>query len=163
MKEFNYKNVNQVPRLKKVVLNCGVGEAVANGKAIEHAVYGLTRISGQKPVITRAKKSIAGFKLREGMPIGCSVTLRKERMESFTDRLFNVALPRVRRFRGASEQRFDGRSNYTMGLTEQIAFPEVEIDKLDKVRGLNITFVTTAENDEEARSLLSHLGMPFRK
>jgi large subunit ribosomal protein L5 len=163
MKEFGYSNINQVPKLTKVVLNTGLGEAVQNSKVTEFAVYALQRISGQKPLITRAKNSIAGFKLREGVPIGCCVTMRRDRMYDFVDRLVNVALPRVSDFRGVPKKGFDGRGNYTMGLKEQIVFPEVEMDKLDKVRGMDITFVTSAKNDEEGRALLQHLGLPFRK
>lgn len=161
--EFQYKNVMQVPKLQKIVLNTGLGEAVQNSKVIDSAVYAMTQISGQKPVVTRAKKSIAGFKLREGMPIGCKVTLRNERMYDFLDRLISVALPRVRDFRGTPTKGFDGRGNYTIGIKENIVFPEIEIDKIDKIRGLDITFVTSAETDAEARSLLRHLGMPFKK
>ncbi|MCI5064953.1 50S ribosomal protein L5 [bacterium] len=161
--QFQYKSVMQIPRLEKIVINCGVGEAVGNSKAIENVVYAVTRISGQKPVVTRAKKSIASFKLREGMPIGVKVTLRGARMYDFVDRLFAVALPRVRDFRGTPTKGFDGRGNYTLGLKEQIVFPEVDLDKLDKVRGLDVTFVTTATTNEEGRALLQHLGMPFRK
>lgn len=161
--QFQYKSVMQIPRLEKVVINCGVGEGVVNSKAIEHVVYAVTQISGQKPVVTRAKKSIASFKLREGMPIGVKVTLRGDRMYDFVDRLFAVALPRVRDFRGTPVKGFDGRGNYTLGLKEQIVFPEVDLDKLDKVRGMDITFVTTATNNDEGKALLEHLGMPFRK
>lgn len=161
--KFQYKSPMQVPRLEKIVLNCGVGETVGNSKAIDYAVYGLTQITGQKPVVTRARKSIAAFKLREGMPIGTKVTVRNTRMWNFLDRLFHVALPRVRDFRGTPTKGFDGRGNYTLGLGEQIVFPEVSIDKLDKIRGLEMTFVTTAETDEEGRALLESLGMPFRK
>lgn len=161
--KFEYRSVMQVPKLEKIVLNCGVGESVGNSKAIENVVYAMTRLSGQKPVIRRAKKSIASFKLREGMPIGVSATLRGRRMYDFFDRLVAVALPRVRDFRGTPKKGFDRRGNYTLGLKEQIVFPEVELDKLDKVRGLNVTFVTTAENDEEGKELLQQLGMPFRK
>ena len=163
MQEFEYKNINQVPKLVKVVLNNGLGEAVQNSKVIESAVYAMTQISGQKPLITKAKKSIAGFKLREGMPIGCATTLRNHRMYDFVDRLVAVALPRVSDFRGIPKRGFDGRGNYTMGVKEQIVFPEVEMDKLDKVRGMDITFVTTAKTDEEGKALLKHLGLPFRK
>jgi large subunit ribosomal protein L5 len=163
MDEFKYKSKMQVPHLEKIVLNCGVGEAVVNGKAMDHVVYALTQISGQKPVVTRAKKSIASFRLREGMPIGCKVTLRSARMFDFFDRLVNVALPRVRDFRGTPTKGFDGRGNYTLGVTEQIVFPEVDIDKLDKIRGMDITFVTSAKTDDEGRSLLQNMGIPFRK
>ena len=163
MKEFKYTTPMQVPQLKKVVINMGVGDATQNGKAIEFAEYALTKISGQKPVITKSKKAIASFKLKENQAIGCMVTLRKEKMYSFLDRLFAVALPRVRDFRGVPTRGFDGRGSYTLGIREQIVFPEVEIDKLDKVRGMNITFVTNAKSDDEGRSLLENMGMPFRK
>lgn len=161
--KFQYSSAMQVPKLEKIVLNCGMGEAVANSKSIEFAEYALRQISGQKPVVTRAKKSIASFKLREGMPIGCMVTLRGKRMYDFLDRLISVALPRVRDFRGTPTKGFDGRGNYTLGMKEQIVFPEVDLDKLDKIRGMDITFVTTAKTDEEGRSLLAELGIPFRK
>ncbi|MCP3775439.1 50S ribosomal protein L5 [Paenibacillus sp. MZ04-78.2] len=163
MQKFNYTTVMQVPKIEKVVINMGVGEAVANSKVLDTAVNDLQLISGQKPVITRAKKSIAGFKLRENMPIGVKVTLRGERMYHFLDKLFNVALPRVRDFRGVSTKAFDGRGNYTLGLKEQLIFPEVEYDKVDKVRGMDIVIVTTAKTDEESRELLGQLGMPFSK
>ncbi|KZE72167.1 50S ribosomal protein L5 [Paenibacillus elgii] len=163
MQKFNYTTVMQVPKIEKVVINMGVGEAVANSKVLDTAVSDLQLISGQKPVITRAKKSIAGFKLRENMPIGVKVTLRGERMYHFLDKLFNVALPRVRDFRGVSTKAFDGRGNYTLGLKEQLIFPEVEYDKVDKVRGMDIVIVTTAKTDEESRELLAQLGMPFSK
>lgn len=163
IKEFNFTTPMQVPRLQKIVLNCGVGEATQNIKTVDYAVYALTQITGQKPLVSRSKKAIAAFKLREGLPIGVSVTLRREKMWDFLDRLIAVALPRVRDFRGVPTRGFDGRGNYTLGLKEQIVFPEVIVDKLDKVRGLDITFVTTAKNDEEGRALLTHLGMPFRK
>lgn len=163
MKKFNYSSPMQVPKVEKVVINMGVGEAVQNPKVLDGAVEDLTLISGQKPVITRAKKSIAGFKLREGMPIGCKVTLRGDRMYYFLDKLFNVALPRVRDFRGVSPKSFDGRGNYTLGLKEQLIFPEIDYDKVDKVRGMDVIIVTTANTDEEARELLAQLGMPFRK
>ena len=163
MKEFNYSTPMQVPRLEKIVLNVGCGEAIQNNKALEDVQYGLRAISGQKPVITKAKKSIAGFKLREGMPIGCMVTLRRARMYELLDRLISVALPRERDFRGVSKKGFDGRGNYSMGLQEQIVFPEVNIDKIGKIRGMDITFVTSAKTDEEGRALLTHLGIPFRK
>ncbi|WP_124726412.1 50S ribosomal protein L5 [Staphylospora marina] len=163
MKKFNYKSPMQVPKVEKVIINMGVGEAVQNPKVLDGAVEDLTLISGQKPVITRAKKSIAGFKLREGMPIGAKVTLRGERMYHFLDKLMNVALPRVRDFRGVSPKSFDGRGNYTLGLKEQLIFPEISYDKVDKVRGMDIVIVTTAKTDEEARELLTLLGMPFRK
>ena len=161
--KFNYKNVMQIPMLEKVVINVGVGEAIQNSKAIDAAVADLMKITGQKPVVTRAKKSIAAFKLREGMPIGTKVTLRGDRMYEFVDRLMNVALPRVRDFHGVSDKAFDGRGNYTLGVKEQLIFPEIEYDKIDKVRGMDIIFVTTAKTDEEARELLGMLGMPFRK
>lgn len=163
MKEFKYSSPMQVPKLKKIVINTGVGECTANVKAIEYAEYALTQISGQKPLITRAKKSIAGFKLRENMPIGCAVTLRGARMYDFLDRLISVALPRVRDFRGTPRKGFDGRGNYTLGIKEQIVFPEINIDKLDKIRGMDVTFVTSAATDDEGRALLTHMGMPFRK
>lgn len=163
MKKFNYKSVMQVPKIEKVVINMGVGDAVQNAKLLDSAVNDLTLISGQKPVVTRAKKSIAGFKLREGVAIGTKVTLRGERMYHFLDKLFNVALPRVRDFRGISTKGFDGRGNYTLGLKEQLIFPEIEYDKVDKVRGMDIVIVTTANTDEEARELLTELGAPFRK
>ena len=161
--EFQYGNPMQVPRLTKVVVNMGLGEAVQNAKVIEFAQNDLRTITGQKPVVTRARKSVASFKLREGMPIGVMVTLRGDRMWEFLERLFNVALPAVRDFRGVSAKAFDGAGNYTLGIKEQIIFPEIEYDKVDKVRGMNITFVTTATTDEEGRALLRHLGMPFRK
>ena len=163
IKKFGYKNVMQVPRLEKIVLNMGVGDARENAKVLESAVKDMTEISGQKPVITKAKKSVANFKLREGMPIGCKVTLRGERMYEFADRLINLALPRVRDFRGVSADSFDGRGNYALGIKEQIIFPEIEYDKVDKVRGMDVIFVTTARTDEEARELLRLFGMPFKK
>ncbi|MUG73500.1 50S ribosomal protein L5 [Paenibacillus validus] len=163
IQKFNYTTVMQVPKIEKVVINMGVGEAVSNSKVLDTAVSDLQLIAGQKPVITRAKKSIAGFKLRENMPIGVKVTLRGERMYHFLDKLFNVALPRVRDFRGVSTKAFDGRGNYTLGLKEQLIFPEVEYDKVDKVRGMDIVIVTTAKTDEESRELLTQLGMPFAK
>jgi large subunit ribosomal protein L5 len=156
-------NVMQIPRISKIVVNIGVGEALDNAKALEAAVADLTLITGQKPIITKAKKSIANFKLREGRQIGVKVTLRGERMWSFLDRLMNIALPRVRDFRGISPNAFDGRGNYTLGLREQLVFPEIEYDKIDKLRGLEISIVTTARNDDESRQLLQMLGMPFRK
>lgn len=161
-KEFGYKNVMQVPRLVKVVLNVGIGEATQNAKLLDQGSYTLTRITGQKPVITRAKKSISNFKLREGAAIGCMVTLRGNRMYEFLERLVAVALPRVRDFRGVSGKSFDGRGNYTMGIREQLIFPEVEYDKVEKVQGMNITIVTTAKTDAEAKSLLKAIGVPFR-
>ena len=162
-KSFGFRNVMQVPRIQKVVVNIGLGEALDNPKALESAVSDLMQITGQKPVTTKARKSIANFKLREGHKIGVKVTLRGERMWSFLDRLMNVALPRVRDFRGISPDAFDGRGNYTLGLREQLVFPEIEYDKIDKLRGLEITIVTTARNDDEARKMLGMLGMPFRK
>jgi large subunit ribosomal protein L5 len=162
-KNLKFDNVNQVPRVSKVVVNIGVGEALENAKALDAAVGDLTKITGQKPVITKATKSIANFKLREGRAIGVKVTLRGERMWSFLDRLMNVALPRVRDFRGVSPDAFDGRGNYTLGLREQLVFPEIEYDKIDKIRGLEVSIVTTARTDDEARQLLNMLGMPFRK
>ncbi|GAA0137965.1 50S ribosomal protein L5 [Paenibacillus sp. YSY-4.3] len=163
VQKFNYTTVMQVPKVEKVVINMGVGEAVANSKVLDSAVNDLQLISGQKPVITRAKKSIAGFKLRENMPIGVKVTLRGERMYHFLDKLFNVTLPRVRDFHGVSNKAFDGRGNYTLGLKEQLIFPEIEYDQVDKVRGMDIVIVTTAKTDEESRELLTGLGMPFVK
>ena len=162
MKKFGYTNPMQVPRLKTIVVNMGVGEAVANPKLIDSAVVEMTAITGQKPVVTKAKKAIATFKLREGMPIGVKVTLRREKMWEFMDRLVTLGLPRVRDFRGTNPKGFDGSGNYTLGLKEQIIFPEIEFDKVDKIKGMNITFVTTAETDEEAKELLGSLGMPFR-
>ena len=161
-KEFAIKNPMAIPRLEKIVLNMGMGEAVANAKILDTALAELTSIAGQKPVITKAKKSIASFKLRQGMPIGVMVTLRGERMYEFFDRLVSVALPRVRDFRGVSPKAFDGRGNYTIGVREQLIFPEIDFNKVDKLRGMNISIVTTARNDEEARALLKALGMPFR-
>ncbi len=162
MKLFNYKNPMQVPRLEKIVINMGVGEAKQNIKVLDAAAEQLSLISGQKPVITKGRKSIAAFQLRAGMPIGCMVTLRGNRMYEFFDRLVSIALPRVRDFKGVSPNSFDGRGNYTLGIREQIIFPEISYDKIDKIRGMNITFVTTAKTDEEARELLKLLGMPFR-
>jgi len=161
MEKFGYKNIMEVPKLVKVVVNMGVGEATQNPKALDGAVQDLTLITGQKPIITRAKKSISAFKLRENVAIGCKVTLRGERMEYFVDKLFNVSLPRVRDFRGISPKGFDGRGNFTMGLKEQLIFPEIDYDKIDKIRGMDISFVTTAKTDEEARELLKLLGLPF--
>ena len=163
VEKFGYKNVMQIPRLEKIVINMGVGEAKENSKIMESAVKDLTTISGQKPVVTKAKKSVANFKIREGMPIGCKVTLRGERMYEFADRLINLALPRVRDFRGVSAESFDGRGNYALGIKEQLIFPEIDYDKIDKVRGMDINFVTTARTDEEARELLSLMGAPFAK
>ena len=162
MDKFGYKNIMQVPKIDKVIINVGVGEAIQNPKAMDGAVNDLIAISGQKPVITKAKKSIAGFKLREGMPIGCKVTLRGERMYDFLYRLINIVLPRVRDFRGVSPQAFDGRGNYSLGIKEQTIFPEIDYDKIDKIRGLEVVIVTTAKTDEEARELLKNMGMPFR-
>jgi large subunit ribosomal protein L5 len=161
-KQFNYKNPNQVPRLEKIVVNMGLGAAVANPKIIDSAVDELRAITGQKPVVTRAKKAIATFKLRAGVPIGAMVTLRKAHMWEFLDRLVSLALPRTRDFRGVSRKAFDGKGNYTLGLKEQIIFPEINYDRIDAIKGLNISFVTTAKTDEEGRALLQHLGMPFR-
>ena len=162
-KKFGYKNVMQVPKLDKIVINMGVGEAKENAKLLEAAMGDLEIISGQKPVVTKAKHSIANFKLREGMPIGCKVTLRGEKMYEFADRLINLALPRVRDFRGVNPNAFDGRGNYALGIKEQLIFPEIEYDKVDKVRGMDIIFVTTANTDEEARELLTQFNMPFAK
>ena len=162
VKEFSYKSVMEVPRITKIVLNMGVGEAVADKKVLDHAVGDMTLIAGQKPIITKAKKSIAGFKIRDGYPIGCKVTLRGPRMYEFLDRLISVAIPRIRDFRGISAKSFDGRGNFNMGVREQIIFPEVEYDKIDVLRGLNVTITTTAKTDEEARSLLSAFRFPFR-
>jgi large subunit ribosomal protein L5 len=162
VKEFDYKNPMQVPKMEKIVVNMGLGEAISNVKIIDGAVQEMAMITGQKPVITKAKKSIATFKLRQGMPIGCSVTLRKETMYEFFDRLVNVALPKVRDFRGISPNAFDGRGNYSIGLHEQIIFPEIEYDKIEKIKGMNITIVTSARTDEEARVLLKLMGVPFK-
>ncbi|WP_144553520.1 50S ribosomal protein L5 [Peribacillus simplex] len=163
MGKFNYQSVMQVPNIEKIVINMGVGDAVSNSKALDTAVEELTLITGQKPVITKAKKSIAGFRLREGMPIGAKVTLRGERMYQFLDKLVSVSLPRVRDFRGVSKKSFDGRGNYTLGVKEQLIFPEIDYDKVSKVRGMDIVIVTTANTDEEARELLTQVGMPFQK
>jgi large subunit ribosomal protein L5 len=163
MSKFEYKSVMQVPQVNKIVINMGVGDAVQNTKALDAAVEELTTITGQKPVVTKAKKSIAGFRLREGMPIGCKVTLRGERMYEFLDKLIAISLPRVRDFRGVSKKAFDGRGNYTLGIKEQLIFPEIDYDKVTKVRGMDIVIVTTANSDEEARELLSQFGMPFQK
>ena len=163
IKKFEYKNIMEVPKLDKVVINMGVGEAKDNAKALESAVKDMETITGQKAVLTRAKNSIANFKIREGMPIGCKVTLRGEKMYDFADRLINLALPRVRDFRGVNPNAFDGRGNYALGIKEQIIFPEIEYDKVDKVRGMDIIFVTTAKTDEEARELLRLFNMPFEK
>ncbi|KAB2841436.1 50S ribosomal protein L5 [bacterium] len=162
MKEFNYQNVMQVPRLEKIVVNMSLAEALQNSKVLDVAAEEIKSITGQKPVITKAKKSIASFKLREGQKLGVMVTLRKDRMYEFLNRLCNIALPRVRDFKGISGRAFDGRGNYTLGITEQIIFPEINYDRIDKIRGMNITIVTTAVNDEEGKALLKHLGMPFR-
>lgn len=161
--KYNYKNVMQIPKVTKVVINMAVGEAVTNSKALDAAVNDMTIISGQKPIITKAKKSIAAFKIREGMNLGCKVTLRGERMYEFLDKLMNLALPRVRDFHGVSSTGFDGRGNYTLGLKEQLIFPEIEYDKVDKARGMDITIVTTAATDEEGRDMLTMMGMPFEK
>ncbi|AOV06529.1 50S ribosomal protein L5 [Sporosarcina ureilytica] len=163
MSKFEYTSVMQVPKVEKIVINMGVGDAVQNSKALDAAVEDLTTISGQKPVITRAKKSIAGFRLREGMPIGTKVTLRGERMYEFLDKLVTIALPRVRDFRGVSKRAFDGRGNYTLGVKEQLIFPEIDYDKVSKIRGMDINIVTTANSDEEAHELLKQFGMPFQK
>ncbi len=162
-KEFNYKNPMQVPTVNKVVVNIGMGEAIQNAKAMDAAVSDLAAITGQRPVITRAKHSVAAFKLREGMQIGCMVTLRGDRMYQFLDKLMNVALPRLRDFQGVSAEAFDGRGNYTLGLREQLVFPEIDYDKVDKVRGMEVSIVTTARTDEEGRRLLKLMGMPFKK
>ena len=162
MKEFNYKNVMEVPKLEKIIVNMGLGEAIHNIKVLDSATKELAAITGQHPVITKAKKSIANFKLRKGMSIGCKVTLRGDRMYEFFDRLVNVALPRVRDFKGVPGKSFDGRGNYTLGIREQIIFPEIDYDKIDKIKGMNITIVTTAKTDEEGKYLLKMLGMPFR-
>jgi len=161
-KEFGYKNANAVPKIEKISVNVGMGEATQNSKLIDSAMNELTQIAGQKPVITKARKSIAAFKLREGMPIGCAVTLRGDRMYEFLDRLVNVALPRVRDFRGVSGKSFDGRGNYTLGLKDQLIFPEIDYNKVDKTKGMNISITTTAKTDAEGLALLKHLGMPFR-
>jgi large subunit ribosomal protein L5 len=162
-REFNYRNPMQVPAVNKVVINIGMGEAIQNAKAMDAAIADLATITGQRPVITRAKRSVAAFKLREGMQIGCMVTLRGERMYQFLDKLMNVALPRLRDFQGISPEAFDGRGNYTLGLREQLVFPEIDYDKVDKVRGMEVSIVTTARTDEEGRRLLGLMGMPFRK
>ena len=163
MTKFNYSSVMEVPAMEKIVINIGVGDAVSNSKLLDEAVEELTLIAGQKPVITKAKKSIAGFKLREGMPIGCKVTLRGERMYEFLDKLVNISLPRVRDFRGVPKNSFDGRGNYTLGVKEQLIFPEINFDKVNKLRGMDIVFVTSAKTDEEGHELLAQLGMPFHK
>jgi len=161
MQRFQYTNVMQVPKLEKIIINMGLGEAIQNVKVIESAQKELAAITGQKPVVTKARKAIANFKLRQGMPIGCKVTLRKERMYEFFDRLVNLALPRIRDFKGVSPKAFDGRGNYALGIREQIIFPEIDYDKIDKIKGMNIVIATTAKNDEEARALLEFMGMPF--
>ncbi|NQV17849.1 MAG: 50S ribosomal protein L5 [Armatimonadetes bacterium] len=163
MKHFDYKNVNMVPRLEKISVNMGVGIATQNKAVLDNAVKDMTRITGRKPIITKAKKSISNFKLRQGMPIGCKVTLRGEIMYEFLDRLVSIVIPRIRDFRGISAKSFDGRGNYTFGIKEQTVFPEIEYDKIDAIRGMDITVVTTADSDEEGKELLSSLGMPFRK
>ena len=163
LKENKYSSVMQVPKITKVTVNCGLGEATQNQKVLESAVEEMTIITGQKPVITKARKSISNFKLREGMPIGCCVTLRREMMYQFLDRLFSLAMPRIRDFRGINPKGFDGHGNFNMGLKEQLVFPEIEYDKVEKIRGMNISFTTTARTDDEARQLLEELGMPFRK
>ncbi|MBP3275392.1 MULTISPECIES: 50S ribosomal protein L5 [Kandleria] len=163
MAKFNYKSIMQLPKMEKIVLNIGVGDAVTNSKLLDEAVEELTLISGQKPIITKAKKSIAGFKIREGQAIGCKVTLRGERMYEFLDKLVSISLPRVRDFRGVPNNSFDGRGNYTLGVKEQLIFPEIDFDKVNKLRGMDIVFVTTAKTDEEGKALLTELGMPFAK
>ena len=163
VKQFNYKSVMEVPYIDKVVINMGVGDAIANSKALDEAVAELAAITGQAPVVTKAKKSIANFKLREGMAIGCKVTLRREKMYDFLDKLMNISLPRVRDFRGVSDTSFDGRGNYTLGIKEQIIFPEIDYDKINKVRGMDVVIVTTAKTNEEAKALLTEMGMPFKK
>lgn len=160
--DFSYKNIMEVPRIEKIVINMGLGEAIQNIKILDSAAAELSKISGQKAVITKAKKSIASFKLREGMPIGCMVTLRRDRMYEFLDRLMNVALARVRDFKGVSGKAFDGQGNYTLGIKEQLIFPEINYDEIDKIKGLNVTIVTSAKNDEEGKALLKYMGMPFR-
>ena len=162
MKDFNFRNVMEVPKLEKIVINMGLGEAIQNVKILDSAVVEMAAIAGQKPVITKAKKSIASFKLRQGMPIGCMVTLRRDKMYEFLDRLVNVSLPRVRDFKGVSAKAFDGNGNYSLGVKEQLIFPEINYDKVDKIKGMNITIVTSARNDEEGRALLKLMGMPFR-
>jgi len=162
MKDFNFRNVMEVPKLEKIVINMGLGEAIQNVKILDSAVVEMAAIAGQKPVITKAKKSIASFKLRQGMPIGCMVTLRRDKMYEFLDRLVNVSLPRVRDFKGVPAKAFDGNGNYSLGVKEQLIFPEINYDKVDKIKGMNITIVTSARNDEEGRALLKLMGMPFR-
>lgn len=163
MKDFNYKSVMEVPSIEKVVVNIGVGDAIQNSKLLDEAVEELAAITGQQPVITKAKKSIANFKLREGMPIGCKVTLRRQKMYEFLDKLFNISLPRVRDFRGVSDTSFDGRGNYTLGIKEQIIFPEIDFDKVNRSRGMDVVIVTSAKTNEEAKALLAKMGMPFKK
>lgn len=163
MEEFNYKNIHQVPKLSKITINRGLGEASQNAKALESSIKEIALIAGQKPVVTRAKKAIAGFKIRKGMPVGMMVTLRSERMYDFLDRLVNLALPRIRDFRGVSPKSFDGRGNYSLGLREQLIFPEIEYDSIDQMRGMDISIITTANSDEEGRALLREIGMPFRE
>lgn len=163
MKKFEYKSVMQIPKLDKIVINVGCGEARENSKVVDAIVSDLAQITGQKPIICKAKKSVANFKLREGMPIGCKVTLRKEKMYEFLDKLFNISLPRVRDFRGVSDTSFDGRGNYTLGIKEQIIFPEIDFDKVDRTRGMDIVIVTSAKTNEEAKALLTQMGMPFKK
>ncbi|PXF57090.1 MAG: 50S ribosomal protein L5 [Deltaproteobacteria bacterium] len=163
MEHFRYKNSHQVPKIEKVILNMGLGEAIENPKILDSAVKELTLISGQKPVVTKAKRSIAAFKVREGMPIGCRVTLRRQRMYDFLTKFINIAIPRIRDFRGVSPKAFDGKGNYTLGVKEQIIFPEIDYDKIDKIKGMNVTIVTSAKTDDESRYLLDVLGMPFRK
>lgn len=163
MKKFDFKNIMAVPRMEKIVINMGLGEAIRNPKIIDSAVTEITAITGQKPIVTRAKRPISSFKLRKGMPIGCCVTLRRDRMYEFFDRLVNIALPRVRDFRGVSNRSFDGRGNYTLGLKDQLLFPEIEYGKVDKTRGMNVTIITSASNDEESKELLRLLGMPFSR
>jgi large subunit ribosomal protein L5 len=162
MEHFGYKNSHQVPKIEKVILNMGLGEAIENPKVLDSAVEELTLISGQRPVVTRARKSIAAFKVREGMPIGCRVTLRRRRMYDFLTKFINIAIPRIRDFRGVSPKAFDGKGNYTLGIKEQIIFPEIDYDKIDKIKGMNVTIVTSAKTDDESRYLLDALGMPFR-
>ena len=161
--QFGYKNVMEIPRITKITLNMGVGEAVADRKVMEHAVADMTKIAGQKPIVIKARKSVAGFKVREGWPVGCKVTLRSEQMYEFLDRLINIAIPRIRDFRGMSPKSFDGRGNYNMGVREQIIFPEIDYDKIDALRGMDITFTTTARTDEEGRALLTAFNFPFRQ
>lgn len=163
MKDFNYSSVMQVPKIEKVVVNMGVGDAIQNSKLLDEAVAEMAAITGQAPVVTKAKKSIANFKLREGMPIGCKVTLRSDKMYEFLDKLFNISLPRVRDFRGVSDTAFDGRGNYTLGIKEQIIFPEIDFDKVNRTRGMDVVIVTTAQSNDEAKALLEKLGMPFVK